>query len=776
MRHVRSHTKQRPDLLKRHAGNHSSENGKNRPRTEAIRANRTVQACEECSKSHLRCEDAKPCSRCIGRNIACRPLPAVQREFEAAQELDAAQELMDLSNDFEPTDAGLCPEQHSEPLASLIHNEDMVYSEQSSFDGSMPDFLRHMPPLETPLSGYTTPQRPVGSTMNWDLDFSRFDFSLFDCIVPDNLIDTSPLLDVGTTQQTVVRSYYDTDATVRAQAFDQSVWRYMPRSQINQRVTEEPNIAISDGDGDGTPPSHVPPRIVTRERLSYTSRDRLLALILEISSPANSKRIAAGFPSLDLLEGMVQMFFTSPSIKATSFLHVPTFSSNEIHPLLLACIISAGSSSVSDILLQKLGLALHETSRIAMANAIEEDNSSIRNIQYLHMQLLIVEIGMWSGISRKMEIAESFLQPPITMLRRGGRFGRSIWKKIAPTTEDKGLVLQDKWKEWALQESWVRLVFRYFELDRQSSMALLKPPLISYGEMKLPLPLSDALWLAPSATAWKAAYLQDPTLTAKRPTLYDCLEDMEYLNYHPIANNAYLYAIWGMVWEYRQLKSISARTQFADSLLLSSRHQELTKLCEDFRTSRTQINDYEEILIEAILMHLNVSVEEIQTFAGIAGPEEAKHAYPIVRDEVSTAAARQAIWHAFDILRTLDAFPRGSLQNFYAMTAYHAALVLWVYGLLRRTADSNTLDDDTRFFILGEADKKVIWRFIKLNRGEPAIKSKVTQNVIPLYDAGGVIESVLHMLRHNHDATRGGCPSLVESLVQLMESLRLASK
>jgi hypothetical protein len=139
------------------------------------------------------------------------------------------------------------------------------------------------------------------------------------------------------------------------------------------------------------------------------------------------------------------------------------------------------------------------------------------------MQILLSELGMWSGMSRQMEIAESFLQPPVTMLRRGGWFGRSAWKRIYPLPNDEGRILQAKWKEWVLQESWLRLVYKFFEFDRQSSMALLKPPLISYAEMRMPLPCTDALWQAPSATAWKVTYLSTTGATVKQPTLFDCI-------------------------------------------------------------------------------------------------------------------------------------------------------------------------------------------------------------------------------------------------------------
>jgi hypothetical protein len=213
----------------------------------------------------------------------------------------------------------------------------------------------------------------------------------------------------------------------------------------------------------------------------------MLALVLGTCSPENVKKIASAFPSIELLDGLIQYFLSSASLDAQAWFHLPTFSPSKLGPELLACIVSAGAASIPDVSLRKLGYALHEASRMGQSKIFEDDNTAIRDLQQVRTFLLQLKIGMWSGISRKMEIAESFLQPLMTMLRRGGRFRRSTWKEIRPSPEDLGQTLENKWLEWVHQESFLRCVHRAFELDRQSSMALLKPLLISYSEMQLPL-------------------------------------------------------------------------------------------------------------------------------------------------------------------------------------------------------------------------------------------------------------------------------------------------
>jgi len=86
----------------------------------------------------------------------------------------------------------------------------------------------------------------------------------------------------------------------------------------------------------------------------------------------------------------------------------------------------------------------------------ENDNQSTRDLGCIQALALGLQIGFWSGDKRRMEIAESFAQPPITMMRRAGRFLRARDYPMPPTLEDSEEVLASKWRKWVLAESWKR--------------------------------------------------------------------------------------------------------------------------------------------------------------------------------------------------------------------------------------------------------------------------------------------------------------------------------
>ena len=542
-----------------------------------------------------------------------------ERSLTASSNIPSVSETLPVSQHYT---------ENSEHALAFFNNPIPQFDETPSIDPFLPDYFRNMPPFEAFLSGQATPRGIMDLSFDLDVGLTDLDLGLLDQYnfhVP--FAADTPSTDTQGLEQQLPES---DSVPVRTEAFKQSIWRYLPQQNTDYSGSEQANLAFTDSEKDSSRRSHIIQRRAITERLHRVSRDRLMALVLGTCSPGNVRRISSAFPSVELLDTLIQFFLTSPSSDAQSWFHLPTFSPSKLSPELLACIVSAGAASTPDTPLRKLGFALHEASRVGQGRAFEEDNTAIRDLQHVRTFLLQLQVGMWSGISRKMEIAESFLQPLMTMLRRGGRYRRSTWKEISPSADEQGAPLEDKWQDWVHQESYLRVVYRAFELDRQSSMALLKPPLISYSEMQLPLPSSNVLWQAKSAGAWKSAYLNSARETKDRPSAVAAFLDLEHLAQHDSASTTYLHMIWGMVWEFRQMSALTMRSDSNanHSLILSSRYQELTKQLEDFRLSSPPLSKSSEIMLELMLVHLNAPLDDIQLFAGIEGQEEARSAYP----------------------------------------------------------------------------------------------------------------------------------------------------
>jgi len=123
------------------------------------------------------------------------------------------------------------------------------------------------------------------------------------------------------------------------------------------------------------------------------------------------------FPSVDLLDGLLQYSFTCATA-TKSLIHVASFIPSHKRPELCASIIAAGAFLAPDPSLRKLGLVIQESVRVSAPKHIEIDNTCTRDIQLIQAGVIALNIALWSGNSRKMELAESFFQPWATMVRR----------------------------------------------------------------------------------------------------------------------------------------------------------------------------------------------------------------------------------------------------------------------------------------------------------------------------------------------------------------------
>lgn len=430
----------------------------------------------------------------------------------------------------------------------------------------------------------------------------------------------------------------------------------------------------------------------------------------------------------------------------------------------------------------------------------EQDNSLTRDIELAQAFLITLEIGLWSGHSRKVEIAESCFQILLTMLRRDGRLRHPGRPGIIVRGDEEGDSLTLTWKAWVEHESFKRLSFRVLQHDTNCSMALLTSPLISYAEILLPFPDSVELWSAASAEQWKASYLSQANWNSEQGlVLANYLHDPEGFNSFrntvdmPIVNFVFLSCAWALAWEYIQLNSLqrAAGSGHWNALLMASRQEEILKLLNGFRIRTDFHFPYAQettMRLELILMHMHMPLEDVQLFAGMEGQEQARIVYPRIIDWVRSEAARKAIWHAGQIIRAARLLPKGRILGLLSVMVYHASLALWVYGLLSERSEATeawggfpAASRQSHNVHLDEADSLALQRFTQLRCGSPCIQGLAEQdgqpvaavNIVYLSQADKVMATVTEVLRRNHDGLSR--PHLVDNLIKLISGLQKAS-
>ena len=104
--------------------------------------------------------------------------------------------------------------------------------------------------------------------------------------------------------------------------------------------------------------------MIDRERLEQSSRDRALVIVLGASRQiVASDRLASSFPSLDLMDVLVNSFLSNLANQASEWLHLPTFSLNTQLPEWIAMAAAFGAVASPIPGLRRLGFALQEAVR-----------------------------------------------------------------------------------------------------------------------------------------------------------------------------------------------------------------------------------------------------------------------------------------------------------------------------------------------------------------------------------------------------------------------------
>ncbi|KAF8533317.1 hypothetical protein BDD12DRAFT_865906 [Trichophaea hybrida] len=618
--------------------------------------------------------------------------------------------------------------------------------------------------------------------MMTNLELNEMDFGLLDSY-NDMFVNTLGVPPMGFAQQQPPGAPpFSGPQTVQlalgVEAFQKSQWRWTP-NQKDRGNSELGNLSI---------PPTVNPKIRVMNwravpgRLDHVARDRILAVLLTTCDFGDRLQAISSLPSAEMLDNLMNLYFYNQQQSIDTWIHPGTFQPSTVSPELLAAVVAAGAVLTTVPAVRKLGYALQEAVRIALPKLFEQNNSTTRDLHMLQAYMIQIEISLWSGNKRRIEIAESFRQPIGTMLRRSGKYRRAQYPPLPPSPSDTGEVLEKRWRAWTVQQQWSRLVYQLFIHDTQASISYQVNPIISYAELSLPFPESRKLFFACSATEWKNMYLSAPLSPNPRlPSFVDSLHEFPNLTIplgaridRDFAELATLYGLWGRIWDFRQRQAIRRTNERSSSPLLANIDKNV--LAPRFSTPQCRL------LLEVLAMTVYVSLEDLQSFAGKDEEEESIRVYPILQTWIQSSESRFAIWHAGQVLREARGFHRGQVTDFWAVAVYHAAITLWAYAALMSSSRRTTpldVDVDDDIVILDGADMCAMERFVEYGRGKPRISSEAQLGDVDVLSPGAVMEVVCGLLMRfatDEEGQEATLPPLVENLVVLMEELGEAAE
>lgn len=342
-RHLRSHENARPyqcsrcpkrfnraDLLTRHETTHDRD-GAAKDRPFIRRSDRAAEACLNCAASKAKCEDQKPCSRCRNKSLACQmPTKRGSQYRTESQSGMSPSETPNVSSiasfdnggGFTAGDAAHVLAKQTPSVHGQIVDPAMGYTSSSflnapSMDASFEDLMCF------------APVRKLFKDLDyqWDSNFDSFSI---------------PLLDVGWQSPQLSK-----------QSLQQAERDTSRESVVSNIATQ----ALGQG---------ASANLTLRLDLS-AARDRLFAMVL--SCKPTPQRIPS-FPSLPLLNHLMDLYFTHEEQRRDELLHKPSFDPSVAGTELLSAIIASGAPHVSAPSIWQFGLALDDIVRAAITRKV----------------------------------------------------------------------------------------------------------------------------------------------------------------------------------------------------------------------------------------------------------------------------------------------------------------------------------------------------------------------------------------------------------------------
>ncbi|KAL3487587.1 hypothetical protein BJX62DRAFT_240855 [Aspergillus germanicus] len=682
-------------------------------------SHRVSQACQRCAASKLKCSEEKPCLRCVKKGLFCEYLDATESQAKQDPNQDESiQGPMLYTHPAPNLPAAERIESYGGADTTAAPNTQPIYEPLSTSSISWPfvpawhnfmsnEALQPLPvtPADGSHEGYNGWDALFALSNTWDWQDAR--------IAP--IIESGTPSSVNQDAQTNETPAALPDGVQATSAFDESFWNsiVMPdgRSRASGKALAEflgSRITSSIPVLSPAPHASLGP---LRPRLQIPSkiRDRLLELVIAQCPKEKILQIVSVFPPVNAIECLVQEYLQYHASLPTGWIHLPTCDPNTVRTELLAAMMAAGACLAPVREVQQFGAALGYVVKEAIGLHWDKDISSFTRVHSQGLQLLqayfiVLSTWFWTGLGRKMRLAENLEMSFVIIIRMCHYNRQSHYTHLAPDRDDTDNVLEEKWHQWTEQESLKRLVHSFYLHDTQMSMMHLTNPLMSASEMELHLPASQRTWTARSARAWKKEILSeahachsmhttDSSSSSLLSTVRQALSRQSTTSHSlvtPAAALLLLHSLWSPVWSCRaDTDLIAAGT---DTLLTSSRTNELASAIRAIIINSSNNQEHLEedegpelaIIRAYLLLALHTPLTALQKFLGRYGDQEARNAAPVIHDWVFSRESRYALDAAARILHAgrKMSMKAHCLHGSSANAVYTAGLALFCYGVI----------------------------------------------------------------------------------------------
>lgn len=396
---------------------------------------------------------------------------------------------------------------------------------------------------------------------------------------------------------------------------------------------------------------------------------------------------------------------------------------------------------------------LTETCRISLFNLIEKNIMMSGEPIVLHSALLFTVQAGWSGDKWQMDIAMGQRGMYFAMLRHSGYLE-------GPPTQMGTLTqrpnIEHLWQEWIEQENRSRLVYSWAMVDQDLSLFHDTPPLFSVTEFGAPMPDTETLWRAKSATEWSDIFERVHEFSGGYSSLGSgarplCLRDLFrlFVNDSIMAQGVELTALHlrlllhplqSLVCQFRQLlnclpdatlaggiRSVSPASTRPRLDEVQGMLQRWYNLADRYLKSNLLCPLMQANLVIFHLVSLNVITDftRVEQLAREEVFDGSYHTRNSMRKQCITDV-EETVFHCGQVIRLIRIMRKGARPPWWAGAMYRVAMILWCVSF---PANDGTTPSLRPFHPSGPAfavddllpEHPLIARYLNQREGEPLL-------------------------------------------------------
>lgn len=255
-------------------------------------------------------------------------------------------------------------------MVDNVESADFTMNDAMEPPPSVPDALGPDASLIDPVLDETVYFNPlhcflpdIDFSISWDTDLDAFSIPQFEIQEPSP--NPSSTTDTTTTTRKPPPRRATRDPLRGHCAFKRSPWLWEPKKE--DYVQQQKEALRIDEQSISQAPAFVQLRPSHRLKMSTHQRDQLFSIVL--TQNKDPLRVPS-FPSLDLLNYLLQAHFVQDEQQFDSWIHVASFDPENTLPELLASLIASGAGFISVPAIWQFGLAVHEVVRLGITDLV----------------------------------------------------------------------------------------------------------------------------------------------------------------------------------------------------------------------------------------------------------------------------------------------------------------------------------------------------------------------------------------------------------------------